>query len=679
MSAIDITPTAITTAASKRLLAQFIAELSAVGADLAEVKSQRLRARNLMIAHAQKLNAKDKTGLIASASVIADLVGQGWLIKVSRKDRILAYRPSDDDEEIRAHKRRRYQAARDAQLRQPATRAFVERMERGVLTSTGRHSIFSLMRDGRHLQFEIAGALSGESGKELSDVIQPYIQFVHSTSNCTITGLALQDIWRYFRHTWSNPYESVPGRSMLFLVRDGAAPNHPVMGIGAISSAAVQLDARDRFIGWLGEDILALCQRSPNPEYADWALATIDKALKAIYRQDFLERGLLPAKLPKQAPQRIIDKLQKLAKKARDEHFSRAGARLNKTTGNATTVTAAEWQQYARSPLFTSKRAGEIAGLLEVRNKIQQAWDGVPKAKRLEVLLASPTGRAAFLRVVRLARSMTVGTEIADLTVCGAVPPYNVLLGGKLVAMLAASPEIVLEYKQRYQSLPSIIASSMAGRAIVRPAHLVFIGTTSLYGERPNQYDRTSYPCEIIGGPKGELVRYKYLTTLARNRTTGVGTFQFGRDTKAAIEKYMSSTTNGRRVNNVFGEGTSPKLRLLRDGLEALGISSEEMLQHGIEKVVYGAAMISNVSRYLLRLEEVPQYLFTLDEARGSTTRLARHWLERWAIPRMHRLETAEKLLAHTLVRPVRHGARVFLPEADLDQLVFHIKSRDAN
>src|SRR5229473_3354733 len=184
----------------------------------------------------------------------------------------------------------------------------------------------------------------------------------------------------------------------------------------------------------------------------------------------------------------------------------------------------------------------EIAALLETRNTLQDAYEGVAKTKRLEVLFASGTGRAAFLKVVRLARSMTVGTEIADLTVCGAVPPYNALLGGKLVAMLATSPEVVLEYKRRYQSLPSIIASSMAGRAIVRPANLVFVGTTSLYGERPNQYDRTSYPCDIVGGPKGESVRYRYLTSRERSRTSGVGTFQFGRDTKAAIEKYMSST-----------------------------------------------------------------------------------------------------------------------------------------
>lgn len=673
MSAVDITPKAVKTASSKRVLAQFVTDLSVVGHDLEDAKSQRLRARKRLVANAEKLKAKDALGLIASALVIADLVEQGWLIKLNKTERVLAYRPSDNDEEIRVHKRRRYQSARDAQLRQPATRAFIERMERGTLTSTGRHSIFSLMRDGRHLQFEIAGALSGASGMTLADLVQPYIQFVHSTANCAITGLALQDIWRYFRHTWSNPYESVPGRSMLFLVRDGAAPNHPVMGIGAISSAAVQLDARDRFIGWLGEDILAECQKNPNPEYADWALATIDKALKAIYRQDFLEKDLLPAKLPKHVPAQVIAKLQKLAARKREDHYSRAEPGLNKAGGDATGVTAADWQRYARSPLFTFKRAREIAALLETRNTLQAAWDGVPKAKRLEVLLSSATGRAAFVKAVRLARSMTVGTEIADLTVCGAVPPYNALLGGKLIAMLAASPEVVLEYRKRYQTLPSIIASSMAGRAVVRPANLAFIGTTSLYGERPNQYDRTSYPCNIVGGPTGESVRYRYLTSLERNRTSGVGTFQFGRDTKAAIEKFTSSTTNGRRVNNVFGEGTSPKLRSLRDGLNALGISSDEMLQHGIQKVVYGATLVSNTSRYLLRLDEHPQYLFTLDEAQASTAKIARHWFERWVSARMGRSDTEQKLLAHTLVRPIRHGARIVLPSNDEDQLSFRV------
>ncbi len=135
----------------------------------------------------------------------------------------------------------------------------------------------------------------------------------------------------------------------------------------------------------------------------------------------------------------------------------------------------------------------------------------------------------------------------------------------------------------------------------------------------------------------------------------------------------MSSTTNGRRVNNVFGEGTSPKLRSLRDGLNALGISADEMLQHGIEKVVYGATLVSNSSRYLLRLDDTPHYLFLLEEAQASTARIAQHWFERWASGRMGQSETEQKLLVHTLVRPIRHGARVVIPSDDADQFSFRI------
>jgi hypothetical protein len=126
-------------------------------------------------------------------------------------------------------------------------------------------------------------------------------------------------------------------------------------------------------------------------------------------------------------------------------------------------------------------------------------------------------------------------------------------------------------------------------------------------------------------------------------------------------------------TDQAVGEGTSPKLRSLRDGLNALGISSDEMLQHGIEKVVYGATMVSNTSRYLLRLDDMPQYLFSLDEAQASTAKIAQYWFERWASPRIGRSDTEERLLAHTLVRPIRHGGRVVLPSDDEDQLSFRM------
>jgi hypothetical protein len=83
--------------------------------------------------------------------------------------------------------------------------------------------------------------------------------------------------------------------------------------------------------------------------------------------------------------------------------------------------------------------------------------------------------------------------------------------------------------------------------------------------------------------------------------------------------------------------------------------------------------LVSNASRYLLRLDDVPQYLFSLEEAEASTARIAQHWFERWASARMERSETEQKLLAHTLVRPIRHGARIVLPSDDTDQLTFRV------
>jgi hypothetical protein len=93
-----------------------------------------------------------------------------------------------------------------------------------------------------------------------------------------------------------------------------------------------------------------------------------------------------------------------------------------------------------------------------------------------------------------------------------------------------------------------------------------------------------------------------------------------------------------------------------------------------MEKVVYGATLVSNSGRYLLRLDDTPQYLFSLDDVQESTARIGLHWFERWAHSRMGRSETEQKLITHTLVRPIHHGARVVLPIDEEDQFSFRIE-----
>jgi hypothetical protein len=63
-----------------------------------------------------------------------------------------------------------------------------------------------------------------------------------------------------------------------------------------------------------------------------------------------------------------------------------------------------------------------------------------------------------------------------------------------------------------------------------------------------------------------------------------MGTFQFGDQTVGALALLLSQSKRGQQVNSVFGEGVNPvnpRLRKLRDGLDALGLSSDDLLNHG--------------------------------------------------------------------------------------------------
>jgi hypothetical protein len=163
-------------------------------------------------------------------------------------------------------------------------------------------------------------------------------------------------------------------------------------------------------------------------------------------------------------------------------------------------IAASHWGARAQTHLFRSKRALALAELLRSRLAIEQHLGATPTNREVAALLADREGRIAVAKVLRKAKADRVGIAMADITVCGAVAPYNALLGGKLLAMLATSPEVIQAYRQRYGKAESEIASSIAARPIVRPADLVYLGTTSLYGVGSSQYNRVRIPAERLGG-----------------------------------------------------------------------------------------------------------------------------------------------------------------------------------
>ncbi len=130
----------------------------------------------------------------------------------------------------------------------------------------------------------------------------------------------------------------------------------------------------------------------------------------------------------------------------------------------------------------------------------------------------------------------------------------------------------------------------------------------------------------------------------------------------------LAQSTGGQRVNSVFGEGVNPRLRKIRDGFNKLGLQADELLNHGAPRLVYGVPLAENMREYLLGLARKAKYIVPQKDAAAPSERIVQWWWERWAVKRLERAETLERIAGHTLARPVRHGARVKLPRGEAEQ-----------
>ncbi len=111
-------------------------------------------------------------------------------------------------------------------------------------------------------------------------------------------------------------------------------------------------------------------------------------------------------------------------------------------------------------------------------------------------------------------------------------------------------------------------------------------------------------------------------------------------------------------------------MRKIRDGLETLGLSADDILMHGTPRIIYGVPLIENLTDYLLGISRRPKYYLKVDSNIEIEIehKIAEWWLKRWVLKRIFREDVLDKISKHTLVHPIQHGARVVLPRADLEQ-----------
>lgn len=603
--------------------------------------------RDEWLAAAEITDLFDQPRLAAAAHTIIDMAHQGWTITIDRLGPLFA--PPDVHVDLQREKARIRQQElirRDSQLRQPSVRRFVLGMEKLRIHNGRALSVFDLMRDGADLTQALVDL--PDTRTDSHGVIEPYVQ-VADDSHCELTGFRLLDIWRYFRHTWSNAWTSVPGRTMPLLIRDAAMESHPVIGLAALASPVVQIAERDNWIGWDSDNLLSDFKATPTIRDARWVARRIKSQIRDLHSADLLAEGVITPEDLVLPTRESVARLRADAERHRLRHHRYGHIRQVRR------IRSDAWVERAETDLFRSKRSATLAEAFEIAMILNPYLSPTVTIGGLSRLLDDRDAVHQLRRLVRRARGERVGTVIADLSVCGAIPPYSHLAAGKLVAALAVSPTVLEAYRTRYDR-PSEIASGMAGRPITRESRLAFVGTTSLYGTGSSQYNRLYWPAEIVGGEPDKRMGFYPI-----GRSRSFGTSHFSDVTVDALVRLSTLGESDVRVNSLFGEGVSPRLRKVRIGLAALGWPANELLKHGRFRLVYGAPLVANLRDFALGVDTEPELLFDAD-CEADAAFISAWWYGRWAKQRGARAEVQSAMTRHRHTRPITHGARVTLP-----------------
>ena len=590
-------------------------------------------------------NASWKLDEAAVLLVVSDLASLGWRFKVVENTIYMIVSPPKNGahEEAKSTVRRALCDTRNQQLSENGTKAFLAYMHRPRVFGDRTIDIGNLVDNGT----DLANALRKYREKNLKKVVDPYIQFVDD-GVCEHTGYKLIDIWRYFRHTWSLEYRATPGRSLSFLIRNRARRDHPVIGIVSLANAVMQLRDRDDAIGWTAEGIVARILKRPGfwREFHGAALQYLRHAREAIRSDDLMgEIGECDSIGETVKRLQALSVIENERRKSQLEEIHQEALNSNSATAPTRIVRKKEdgsidWVALSETSLYRRKRAATLSDILFAENILINAPTDDNEvismlSKEVAGNLYNPAkSNADFDRAFRIAireiKKAGVATRIMDVNVCGASPVYREILGGKLAALSLFSEEIQKAYSSKYNNAASEIASGMAARPIVKPTRISLLTTTSLYGVGSSQYNRVSMSYD------GRKVEWKKIGT-----TEGYGTVHFSKKTIETLRNLGIARSKRRNVNNQFGEGTSPLMRQMREGLDFLGFNSDEVLQHSQCRIVYLLNLYPGAcDDLLLNRDSHPKA--------PSMAKVAKMWSDRWLSMRVQNNEILERLSCYS-------------------------------
>lgn len=197
-------------------------------------------------------------------------------------------------------------------------------------------------------------------------------------------------------------------------------------------------------------------------------------------------------------------------------------------------------------------------------------------------------------------------THIMDAFVLGSVPPYSLLLCGKLIAMLAVSSTVVEAFKEKYGGERSVIQER------VHDGRLAMLTTTSALG-RSSVYNRIRFDDRLLYRSVGF--------------TRGSGEFHFSNGIYSRIAQYASEHCKPTAKQKRWGTGFRNRREIIKKCLPALGLPSE-WLYHGVEREVFVIPLASNSRDFLQgKQDDLMCYTHSEDD-------IFEYFRDRWMLPR---------------------------------------------
>jgi hypothetical protein len=197
--------------------------------------------------------------------------------------------------------------------------------------------------------------------------------------------------------------------------------------------------------------------------------------------------------------------------------------------------------------------------------------------------------------------------NVMDAYVLGAVAPYNLLLGGKLVASLLRTSELYDEFNSTYGNLEGVISKKS------KSARLLAVTTSSSMG-RSSVYNRL----KIHG--------VEYMKSIGFSG--GWGHFHVPDDLFVSMRNYLRDLGHECADYHGYGQGPNWRIRVIRTAMSQLGFKGD-LLKHGIRREVFISLLAKN-SVELLKSGRGNPDLASLQ----SVAQVGDIASERWLIPR---------------------------------------------